>query len=419
MRSNYRPIGNYIHLVDERNKELRISTLLGLSISKDFIPSVANTIGTNMRNYKIIRKNQFACSIMQVRRDGKMPVALLEDIEEAIISQAYPVFEIIDTEVLLPQYLMMWFSRSEFDRQATFHAVGGVRGSLEWEDFLAFELPVPSIEKQREIVREYNVIKNRIELNIQLNQKLEKTAQALYKHWFVDFEFPNVEGKPYKSSEGTMVFNEELNKEIPEEWKKTSLKCLCQKIASGATPKGGKQSYRNRGISLIRSMNVYDYYFSENNLAFINEDQANKLKNVTVQANDILFNITGASVARCCIVPSQVLPARINQHVMLIRTRNKNILNSFLLYTLCSIEAKKQLIGISEAGSTRQAITKSEIENFEVIYPKKEILLDFERSVKPIMKKRSNNVRINNKLIRLQNLLLSRMARLEEEKEIV
>ena len=118
MRSNYRSIGGYIRLVDERNVDLAVETLLGLSVSKQFIPSVANTVGTNMRNYKIIRKNQFACSTMQVRRDRKMPVALLQDFDEAIISQAYPVFEIVDTSQLLPEYLMMWFSRQEFDRHA-------------------------------------------------------------------------------------------------------------------------------------------------------------------------------------------------------------------------------------------------------------------------------------------------------------
>ena len=184
---SYRRIGDYIELVDKRNKDLSVTKLLGLSISKQFIPSVANTIGTNMKNYKIIRKNQFACSVMQVRRDGKMPVALLKEFDEAIISQAYPVFQVIDETELLPEYLMMWFTRSEFDRQATFHAVGGVRGSLEWEDFLDFELPIPSIVKQQQIVAEYNTVTNRIQLNEKINTNLEATAQALYKHWFVDF----------------------------------------------------------------------------------------------------------------------------------------------------------------------------------------------------------------------------------------
>ena len=202
MGSNYKPIGDYIQLVDERNKGLKVTSLLGLSISKQFIKSVANTIGTDMENYKIIRKNQFACSTMQVRRDKKMPVALYSENEPSIISQAYPIFEIIDTDVLLPEYLMMWFTRSEFDREACFHAVGGVRGSLEWEDFCGMKLPIPSIEKQKEIVREYNVIQNRIVLNNQLIAKLEETAQAIYKQWFVDFEFPDENGKPYKSNGG-------------------------------------------------------------------------------------------------------------------------------------------------------------------------------------------------------------------------
>jgi type I restriction enzyme, S subunit len=203
MRSNYRPIGEFIRLIDQRNKDLKIKTLLGLSIDKVFIASVANIIGADMANYKVIRKGQFACSLMQVRRDKKMPVALLNKIDEAIISQAYPVFEIIDKKQLLPEYLMMWMTRSEFDRHACFLAVGGVRGSLEWEDFCDMELPVPSPEKQREIVREYNVISDRIKLNENLNQRLEETAQAIYKHWFVE----NGSNKPSKKLGTYINFN--------------------------------------------------------------------------------------------------------------------------------------------------------------------------------------------------------------------
>lgn len=189
MKSNYKPIRKHIRLVDERNKGLQVQQLLGLSISKQFIPSVANIIGTDMENYKIIRKNQFACSTMQVRRDKKMPVALLKDLDEAIISQAYPIFEVKDEKELSPEYLMMWFERAEFDREACFHAVGGVRGSLEWEDFESMQLPIPHINKQREIVKEYNTIQKRIGLNQQLIQKLEETAQAIYREWFVEGGF--------------------------------------------------------------------------------------------------------------------------------------------------------------------------------------------------------------------------------------
>ena len=191
MQSNYKRLGDYIQLVDERNKDLEVKNLVGLTINKIFIPSVANIIGPDMSNYTIIRKNQFACSTMQVRRDKKMPLALYKNDEPAIISQAYPIFKIIDAKELLPEYLMMWFTRAEFDREACFHAVGGVRGSLEWDDFLDFKLPIPSLEKQQEIVNEYHTIQNRINLNNQLIAKLEEIAQTIYKQWFVDFEFPD------------------------------------------------------------------------------------------------------------------------------------------------------------------------------------------------------------------------------------
>lgn len=189
MQKNYRKLGDYIQKIDSRNSDSKISYLVGLSITKEFIPSVANIIGTDLSKYKVIRKNQFACSLMQVSRDEKMPIAKFDE-DEAIMSPAYPMFEVIDESILLPDYLMMWFSRSEFDREASYYAVGGVRGSLEWEDFCNMELPIPTIEKQREIVAQYQAVENKIKVNEQICEKLEASAQTLYKQWFVDFEFP-------------------------------------------------------------------------------------------------------------------------------------------------------------------------------------------------------------------------------------
>jgi type I restriction enzyme S subunit len=287
MRNKYRKIGDFIQLVDERNKDLKVTKLLGLSISKQFIPSVANIVGTNMANYKIIKKNQFACSTMQVRRDKKMPIALLQDFEEAIISQAYPVFEVVDKTLLNPEYLMMWFSRSEFDRHACFLAVGGVRGSLEWEDFLEMPIPVPSIEKQLEIVKEYNTIVNRIKLNETLNQKLEDTAQALYKHWFVDFEFPitkescpelvsgspELEGKPYKSSGGNMTYNEELDLEIPEGWRGERLDSQSSISAGGDKPKSfSKNKTDNNTVPIFSNSTFKQGLFGYTNEAKVFDD---------------------------------------------------------------------------------------------------------------------------------------------------
>ena len=185
MIDSYKRLGDYIREVDVRNRDLEVTKLVGLTIDKSFIPSVANVIGTDLSKYKIIRKNQFACSLMQVSRDGKVPIAMLEE-REAIMSPAYPVFEVFDTTKLLPQYLMMWFSRKEFDREASFYAVGGVRGSLTWEDFCDMTLPIPPIEQQQKIVSEYEAITRRIHLNEQIIAKLEETAQALYRKMFVD-----------------------------------------------------------------------------------------------------------------------------------------------------------------------------------------------------------------------------------------
>lgn len=184
-KTGYKRLGNYIREVDVRNRELKVKELVGLTINKSFIQSVANTIGTDLSNYKVIHKEQFACSLMQVSRDGKLPVAMFEG-KCGIMSPAYPMFEVIDKTILLPQYLMMWFSRTEFDREASFYAVGGVRGSLTWQDFCDMTLPIPSIEQQRKIVAEYETISRRIRLNEQMIARLEETAQTLYRKMFVD-----------------------------------------------------------------------------------------------------------------------------------------------------------------------------------------------------------------------------------------
>lgn len=181
----YEPIGKYIHLTDTRNIDLSVTNLVGLTIEKRYIPSVANVIGTDLSKYKVIKQGQFACSLMQVSRDGKMPVAMYKG-EPAIMSPAYPVFEVNDINELMPEYLHMYLSRQEFDREAVFRAVGGVRGSLDWEDFLAMKMPVPDIDEQRKIVAEYQAVEQRIENNNRLIKALEDTAQAIYHHTFVE-----------------------------------------------------------------------------------------------------------------------------------------------------------------------------------------------------------------------------------------
>ncbi len=181
----YEPIRKYIHLTDKRNSDLSVTNLVGLTIEKRYIPSVANVIGTDLSRYKVIKQGQFACSLMQVSRDGKMPVAMYNG-EPSIMSPAYPIFEVNDENELMPEYLHMYLSRPEFDREAVFRAVGGVRGSLDWEDFLDMKMPIPSIDEQRKIVAEYQAVEQRIDNNNRLIKALEDTAQAIYHHTFVE-----------------------------------------------------------------------------------------------------------------------------------------------------------------------------------------------------------------------------------------
>lgn len=157
MKSNYKKLGDYIQLVDERNKNLEISNLLGINIQKKFMPSVANTSETDLSKYKIIRKGQFAYSAMQVGRDETIRVVLYSEEKPAIISPAYLVFEVIDLEKVLPEYLMMHFQRPESDRYGWFISDGSVRSSLEWERFCEIEIPIPDdIEIQKNVVAVYN-----------------------------------------------------------------------------------------------------------------------------------------------------------------------------------------------------------------------------------------------------------------------
>lgn len=155
------------------------------------------------------------------------------------------------------------------------------------------------------------------------------------------------------------------------DWIQKKIKSISTKIGSGATPLGGKNSYQKKGISLIRSLNVYDDGFQYKNLAFIDEKQAQKLSSVEIEKRDILLNITGASILRCCVVPEGVLPARVNQHVLILRPVENIILPEFLHLLIISSDYKSSLLQIAKAGgSTREALTKEGVSNFKISFPK-------------------------------------------------
>lgn len=189
---NMKRLGDYIRPVDVRNRDLKVERLLGISVTKEFIPSIANTIGTDMSNYKIVYPDQFVYIADTSRRGDKIAIAYLKKNDEpALVSAIYTVFEVFDTNALDPEYLMMWFRRPEFDRYARFHSHGSAREVFDWEEMCEVQVPVPAIEKQREIVAEYNTLATRIETNKKLIATLEQTAGALYRHTFVDNIDPN------------------------------------------------------------------------------------------------------------------------------------------------------------------------------------------------------------------------------------
>lgn len=399
MKSNYRPIGDFIRLVDIRNKELKDITLVGVSINKRFIPSVANIIGSDMTNYKIIKKNQFACSLMQVRRDGKIPVALFED-NEAIISQAYPVFEIVDTNELLPQYLMMWMTRSEFDRESCFYAVGGVRGSLEWEDFCAMQLPVPSLEKQKEIIKEYHTITDRIKLNEQLNQKLENTAQSIYKEWFVNFEFPDENGKPYKSNGGEMVYCEELEMEIPKGWQISYLSKIATYLNGLAMQKYECETEEYLPVLKIKELNQG---YTDINSGKVTLDIP---KDYIVLDGDVIFSWSASlkvdiwSGGTCGL----------NQHLFKVTSNQYEK----WFYYLATKYHLSEFIRIAEGNKTSMGHIKREhLDNAVVFIPNNKHFKKINKLIKPLVENIILNKKEKFELMKFQEILLSKMATIE------
>jgi type I restriction enzyme S subunit len=225
-------------------------------------------------------------------------------------------------------------------------SAGAVFNSINKAQIGAIEIPVPHLAEQQQIVA-----------------ILDEAFAA------IDQAKANIEKNIANAKE---LFQSKLNEIFSQKgdgWEQDLLLNLTTKIGSGSTPRGGQESYKNEGISLIRSMNVHDNGFKPKNLAFIDDEQAKKLDNVTIEEGDVLLNITGASVARCCVVPKDYLPARVNQHVSIIRPIKEKIDSNFLHYVLTSKTTKDKLLGIGEQGATRQAITKAQIETFEISFP--------------------------------------------------
>ncbi len=247
MKSNYRKLGEYIQQVDVRNAEGKKENLLGVSVQKVFIPSIANTVGTDFTKYKVVKKGQFTYIPDTSRRGDKIGIALLEEYEEGLVSNVYTVFEIINENELLPKYLMLWFNRPEFDRYARFKSHGSVREVMDWEEMCNVELPVPDIRKQREIVNSYKVISDRIELKQKINDNLvDVGVSSIQKNIgrgalinLTEFEMDNM-----VLSDGSTI------KTVSE---------FCVETKSGSTPSRTQNVFwENGNISWVKSGEVHN-----------------------------------------------------------------------------------------------------------------------------------------------------------------
>ena len=386
MKSNYKPIGNYIQRVEHRNRDLKVTRLLGLSMTKEFRETTSNIVGTDMSVYRVMSKYQFACDFMSPIRVNKLPVVLKLDDEPNLVSPAYPVFEIKDRNELDPEYLMMWFRRTEFDRYATFKCDAAIRGGYEWTELCETLIPVPGITKQKEIVKEYNVIQNRIALNQQLIQKLEETAQAIYKQWFV---------------EGIDLEN------LPEGWRKSKIGDEVETLGGG-TPSTEIEEYWKDGDILWYSPTD----ITNNNSVFIFQS-ANRITKTGLSkssakifpANSLMMT-SRATVGKLAINATE---ATTNQgFITLIPTSELNV-----LYLYCWLNTQIEEIINLASGSTFLEISKSDFRNLDVIIPEKAINDKFRKTVEPVYDLIKTKTKENQKLTELKDLLLSKLATIE------
>ena len=409
MKSNYKKLGDFIQQVKKRNNDnsLTVDNLRGINISKEFMPSVANVTGTDLSVYKVVEKNQFAYNPMHVGRDEILPISMLVNQNRVIVSPAYVIFEIVDTDKLLPEYLMIWCRRSEFDRNAWFTTDSSVRGGFNWEDFCDLELPVPTLEKQKEIIKEYHTITDRIKLNEQLNQKLEDTAQSIYKEWFVNFEFPDENGNSYKSNGGEMVYCDELEIEIPKGWFFDTLQNITSTIDNrGKTPPHfktktnlplieiGSLKKDGRIIDLSKCIKYLDQKTYENNF-----------RSGHPQKKDILFSTVGSlaeSKIICnekCSIAQNIVAFRSNEDIgFYLYQYLKNSINSIMQYNI---------------GSVQSSIKVSQLVEFKVLIPLKEVVKSFETIIDKVTCQIANYTKEIEILSELNGVLLSKMATIE------
>lgn len=307
----------------------------------------------------------------------------------------------ISDKTVLPRYVSYSFLSEH--HKAWMQAQGShgaTMASLNQDIIARIPLNLPPMGQQQKVVSALSKHDDLINNNNRRITILEQMAQSLYREWFVHFRFPG---------HGQAKFIDSSLEQIPEGWEVKPLKEITTKIGSGATPRGGKGAYKKEGLALIRSLNIYDGEFRLKDLAFIDESQAGKLKNVIVDEGDVLLNITGASVARCCMAPRYVLPARVNQHVAIIRPDQKKISGEFLFNSRTSMQGKSRLLSLAQGGATREALTKTTIEEFQVLIPPSLILDQYNLLARNIYSQKEILAQKNVNLKQQRDMLLPKL----------
>lgn len=369
-------LGDYIREVDVRNRDLSITQLLGVSITKEFMPSIANTIGTDMSTYKIVKAGQFAYGPVTSRNGDKISIALLSMVNPVIISQAYTVFEVKNTDALLPAYLMMWFRRPEFDRYARFHSHGSAREIFDWTELCDVQLPVPSIERQRAMVAEYETLSRRIDLNRSMIAQLEATAQTLYRKMFVDDIDPE---------------------HLPAGWRMGALTDIATYMNGTAC-----QKYAAKGKNVLPVLKIRELSqgFCDQNSDFVDTSIP---KDFIVDNGDVIFSWSASLFIDIWCGNKCAL----NQHLFKV-TSEAYPKWFYFLWTHSHIKEWTRII--SAKATSMGHIKREDLENAQVIIPAENALKSLDVYMHPIFDLYVHKKKENLLLTDLQSLLLAKMG---------
>ena len=383
-KKTYKKLGDYIELVWGRNDDLAITKLMGISTAKHFLPSIANTIGTNMSNYKVVRHNDFVYVPDTSRRGDKIAIAKYNEQDDCIVSQAYTPFRVIDENELNPDYLMMWFRRPEFDRYARFHSHGSVREIFSWEDMCNVSLPIPDIDEQRKIVAEYQTIEKRIENNNRLIHALEQTAQNIYHHMFVE----NIDPE-----------------NLPDGWNVTTIENYFGKVTIGKTPPREKADCFVTDGSGIKWVSIADMKTVSPFIVFTSECLTDRAildyKVKVVPKNTILLSFK-MTVGRVSITTEDMCTNEAIAHLV---CKDKAQL-AYTYFYLKDFDYTK----LGNTSSISDAVNSKIIKQMKFVKPIDECMMKFAEKVSPILDIEYLIAKENMQLQKAMNFLLSKLS---------